>query len=96
MPPEDRLEERMMPRHNFLTWVAALERAAQDLAGGRPDLAARGPFRLETEPCPQHGPDCARVTYGCLRDHIGWAKADPAEVAAALLQTMLPGCRGGR
>jgi hypothetical protein len=68
--------------------------AALDGAGWE-YLARRGAapaelFRLQVEECPVHGPGCARVTYGMLRDHVVWARADAAEAAAAMLRTMLP------
>ena len=67
----------------------ALERA------GREYLTRRGVtptdcHRLIVENCPTHGPGCARVTYGALYDHVEWMQADPAQLAATMLRTMVP------
>jgi hypothetical protein len=73
--------------------------AALDAAGWE-YLARRGvdpdeKYRLLIEECPVHGPGCARVTFGMLREHVEWTRADPAEAAAAMLGTMLPPARAG-
>jgi hypothetical protein len=73
--------------------------AALDAAGWR-YLAGRGVdederYRLRVEECPEHGPLCARVTFGMLNEHLAWMRADPAAVAAKLLATMLPPAEEG-
>jgi hypothetical protein len=73
----------------FQSFADALERA------GREYLARRGVtpadyHRLIVENCPTHGLSCARVTYGALYDHVAWTQADPAQLAARMLRTMLP------
>ncbi len=75
-------------------FATALDRAAWEyleVRGVDPDEK----YRLLIEECPAHGGGCARVTYGVLRDHVEWMRADPARLAAALLATMLPPTPGG-
>jgi hypothetical protein len=73
----------------FQSFADALEQA------GREYLTRRGVtpadyHRLIVENCPTHGLSCARVTYGALYDHVAWMQADPAQLAARMLRTMLP------
>ncbi len=78
-----------MNYHSLSAFAAALDRAARDFLVGR-GVAPSDDYRLHVEECPVHGPACARVTYGALRDHVSWPRADAAETAAGMLQTMLP------
>ena len=78
-----------MRNQDLEAFAGALDRA------GRTYLAERGvvrteAYRLLVEACPVHGPLCARVTYGMLREHVAWDRADATEAAATLLGTMLP------
>jgi hypothetical protein len=78
-----------VPSRRLKAFAAALDRAGRQFMLLR-GLGAQEKYRLLVEECPIHGPGCARVTYGVLRDHVRWSQADPAEVAAALIGTMLP------
>jgi hypothetical protein len=78
-----------MTYHSLHGFSDALGRAARDFLAGR-GVPPSDDYRLRVEECPVHGPGCARVVYGALRDHVVWARANAAEVAAALLETMLP------
>jgi hypothetical protein len=78
-----------MRNHDLEAFASALDRA------GRTYLAERGVVRTEAyhllvEECPVHGRMCARVTYGMLREHVAWYRADAAAEAAILPGTMLP------
>jgi hypothetical protein len=70
-------------------FAAALGRAARTYLAAR-DVAEAVCYHLAVEPCPLHGPSCARVTYGMLREHFFWRSASVASLAASLLYTMLP------
>jgi hypothetical protein len=67
----------------------ALDRAGWQYLERR-GVVANDCYRLLVEDCDVHGPGCARVTFGMLREHIEWVRAVPAELAAKLLATMLP------
>jgi hypothetical protein len=71
------------------SFATALDSAGWQFLAERGEILAED-FRLQVEECPIHGPGCARVTYGMLRDHVTWARADAMALAATLLQTMLP------
>jgi DNA-binding NtrC family response regulator len=72
-------------------WLLALERAAASvLARESADLSNLEDYRLQAEPCPEHGASCVRVTFGALRDHFPWKSTDPETLALSLLQMMLP------
>jgi hypothetical protein len=70
-------------------FAAALEDAAREYLASR-GVAPAEEYRLLVEECPVHGPGCARVTYGMLRQHVVWARGDATELAAGMLGTMLP------
>ncbi len=70
-------------------FAAALDAAGWDHLAGR-GVAPDERYRLVVEECPVHGAGCARVTFGMFREHVEWARADPAATAAGLLGTMLP------
>jgi hypothetical protein len=70
-------------------FAAALDRAGREYLTGR-GVAPAEKYRLRVGACPGHGPGCALVTYGALREHVSWTRVDPAAAAAALLATLLP------
>jgi hypothetical protein len=78
-----------MRNHNLEAFAGALDRAGRSFLAGR-GVARTETYRLLVEACPVHGPLCARVTYGMLREHVAWGRADASEAAATLLGTMLP------
>ena len=71
-------------------WTVALEGAARALVEEHVREALRDSCHVYAEPCPEHGPRCACVTYGMLRSHFGWAGQDPSRLAEQLVGTMLP------
>ncbi len=74
--------------YTLKSFAAELDRAGWEYLTNR-GVAPAEPFRLGVEKCPVHGPGCARVTYGMLRDHVQWALADAAALAPGMLRTML-------
>jgi hypothetical protein len=76
-------------RHRLQGFADALNRAGREYLIGR-GVTPADYYRLVVEYCPTHGPGCARVTYGALYDHVEWMQADPAQLAATMLRTMLP------
>ncbi len=77
------------PGRRLEAFAATLERAGEEYLALR-GVASLEMYRLAVEACPLHGPGCARVTCGMLREHVGWERADPAHLAATLLRTILP------
>ena len=71
-------------------WQVALEATARALVEQQFRPALRDSCLVSAEPCPQHGPACARVTYGMLRSHFSWAEENPLRLAERLIATMLP------
>jgi hypothetical protein len=71
-------------------WQVALEATARALVEQRIRPGLRDSCLVCAEPCPQHGPGCAQVTYGMLRSHFGWTEEDPLRLAERLIATMLP------
>jgi hypothetical protein len=65
-----------------------LHTAAREMLASE-GLAYSDEYRLQVEECPVHGPHCARVVYGMLRDHISWRWADPAKTAATMIRSMM-------
>jgi hypothetical protein len=82
-----------MKHPSLKDFAAAFDRAARDFLAARGITTIEG-FNLQLENCPIHGPACVRVTYGVLRDHFSMNRSDPADVAVALLSTMLPADAG--
>ena len=80
--------ERVYP--TLKDWSVALETAAYGLLAGRIAEKLYPHCRVYVEPCPKHGPGCARVVYGMLLDHVCWAGEDPVRLAERLVATMLP------
>jgi hypothetical protein len=71
-------------------WAVALETAAASLVLRHIRADLHDSCLVRAEPCAEHGPDCAHVTYGMLRDHFAWAEVDPLALAERLVATMLP------
>lgn len=78
-----------MGHRSLQSFAESLNGAAWEILARR-GLSPAEEFRMSVEECPVHGAGCARVTYGMLREHIAWARTDPAAAAATLLGTMLP------
>lgn len=82
-----------MTDNRFQVFVEHLERAAREHLAAR-GKAPREEYRLRVEECPVHGPSCARVTVGMLREHFNVLLAEPAAAAVLLLATVLPPLAG--
>jgi hypothetical protein len=83
-----------MKFHSLTQFTEELARVADTFLADR-GVACREDYLLRVEECPVHGPVCARVTYGELRDHVTWRWADPTTVASAMLTTMVPTTTAG-
>jgi hypothetical protein len=75
---------------NLKDWAVALETAARALLSERLPGAPDEACGVAVEPCPVHGPACARVVYGMLVDHFTWADESPDDLAERLVATMVP------
>ena len=80
--------ERIYP--TFKDWAVAFESAAYAQLAYHVTGEDYSSYRVCAEPCPKHGPGCARAVYGCLLDHVAWAAEDPCLLAGRLVATMLP------
>jgi hypothetical protein len=72
------------------TWSSTLEAEARTLLSGALPASAGKDCAIVVEACPEHGPSCARVVYGMLREHIDWTREEPVALAGRLVGTMLP------
>lgn len=78
-----------MSHQRFRVFTEEINRAAREHLAARGKVA-REEYRLRVEECPVHGPLCARVTIGMLREHFDVFLTEPATAASLLLATVLP------
>lgn len=71
-------------------WIFQLVTAGIDILADRPDIEESGRYQLHAEPCTRHGARCVCVVFGEMSEHVRWREAEPRDVAALLLDTMLP------